>query len=218
MEVSNMARKIAEKVSQEQLEKDLEKYRQHALEMGATDAVVIGTDQIVIDDRVLAKCTYPKCTGYGTNANCPPHAMDIDRVRRVVDNFKHAIFLKLEVPSEHIAGKEAREKNLTEPYRTKLAEIVARIEAEAFYDGYHLALAFASGSCKMQFCPNNDCVALTPGKGCPHRLKARSPMEAVGMDAYSMATKVGWDIYSIGMATLPEEVSHGLRLGLVLIN
>jgi len=213
-----MARKIAEKVSQEQLEKDLEKYRQRALEMGATDAVVIGTAQIVIDDRVLAKCTYPKCIFYGTSANCPPHAMDIDRVRRVVDNFKHAIFLKLEVPSEHIAGKEAQKKNLTEPYRTKLAEIVARIEAEAFYDGYHLALGFSSGSCKMQFCPNIDCVALMPGKACPHRLKARSPMEGVGMDAYTMATKVGWDIYPIGMATLPEEVSHGLRLGLVLIN
>ena len=92
-----MARKIAEKVSKKQLEKDLEKYRLRALEMGATDAVVIGTAQIVIDDRVLAKCTYPKCIGYGTSANCPPHAMDIDRVRRVVDNFKHAIFVKLEV-------------------------------------------------------------------------------------------------------------------------
>jgi len=32
-----------------------------------------------------------------------------------------------------------------------------------------------------------------------------------------MATKVGWDIYPIGLSTSPEEVPYGLRLGLVLI-
>ena len=212
-----MAQKIIAKIPQEQLQKDLEKYRQRALEMGATDAKVIGTDDIVIDERVLAKCTYPKCPGYGTNANCPPYAMDIDKIRKVVNNFKYAIFIKLEVPPEDIAGKKAIEKDLTQPYRRKLAEIVAKIEAEAFYDGHHLALAFGNGSCKMLFCPNTECVALVPGQGCPHRLKARSPMEGVGMDAYTMATKVGWDIYPIGVATLPSEVPYGMRLALVLI-
>ena len=212
-----MAQKIIAKIPQEQLQKDLEKYRQRALEMGATDAKVIGTDDIVIDERVLAKCTYPKCPGYGTNANCPPYAMDIDQIRKVVNNFKYAIFVKLEVPPEEIAGKKAIEKDLTQPYRRKLAEIVAKIEAEAFYDGHHLALAFGNGSCKMLFCPNTECVALVPGQGCPHRLKARSPMEGVGMDAYTMATKVGWDIYPIGVATLPSEVPYGMRLALVLI-
>ena len=212
-----MAQKIIAKIPQEQLQKDLEKYRQRALEMGATDAKIIGTDDIVIDERVLAKCTYPKCPGYGTNANCPPYAMDIDKIRKVVNNFKYAIFVKLEVPPEDIAGKKAIEKDLTQPYRRKLAEIVAKIEAEAFYDGHHLALAFGNGSCKMLFCPNTECVALVPGQGCPHRLKARSPMEGVGMDAYTMATKVGWDIYPIGVATLPSEVPYGMRLALVLI-
>ena len=212
-----MAQKIIAKIPQEQLQKDLAKYRQRALEMGATDAKVIGTDDIVIDERVLAKCTYPKCPGYGTNANCPPYAMDIDKIRKVVNNFKYAIFIKLEVPPEDIAGKKAIEKDLTQPYRRKLAEIVAKIEAEAFYDGHHLALAFGNGSCKMLFCPNTECVALVPGQGCPHRLKARSPMEGVGMDAYTMATKVGWDIYPIGVATLPSEVPYGMRLALVLI-
>jgi hypothetical protein len=42
-------------------------------------------------------------------------------------------------------------------------------------------------------------------------------MEGVGMDVYTMATKIGWDIYPIGDATLPSEVPHGLRLGLVFI-
>jgi predicted metal-binding protein len=144
--------------------------------------------------------------------------MDIDRVRKVVNGFKYAIFIKLEVPPEDTAGKEAIKKNLSEPYRKKIAEIAARIEAEAFYDGYHLALAFGSGSCKKVFCPEIECMALEPGKGCRHHLIARSPMEGVGMDVYRMAAKAGWDIYPIGMATSPEEVPYGLRLALVIID
>jgi hypothetical protein len=37
------------------------------------------------------------------------------------------------------------------------------------------------------------------------------------MDAFTMATKVGWDIYPIGLSTSPEDVPYGSLLGLVLI-
>ncbi|MFQ5996270.1 MAG: DUF2284 domain-containing protein [Dehalococcoidales bacterium] len=213
-----MRRKIVEKVPEEQLQQDLEKYRQRALELGATDAKIITTDEVVIDERVRAKCTYPKCPSYGTNVNCPPYAMSLDEVRKVVNNFRYAIFVKLDVPPGDIAGREAGDKNLVQPYRRKIAEVVAKIEAEAFYDGYHLALAFGSGTCKALLCPDTECQALVTGQACPHRLKARSPMEGVGMDVYTMTAKVGWDIYPIGDATLPSEVPYGLRLGLVLIS
>ena len=212
-----MAQKIVEKISEEKLQQDLEKYRQRAIELGASDAKIITMDKVVIDERVLAKCTYPKCPGYGTNANCPPYAMSPDQIRKVVNNFSYAIFIKLEIPSNHTAGREAIDKNLVMPYRRKLSEIVAKIESEAFYDGYHLALGFGSGTCKALFCPDIECRALVTGQACPHRLKARSPMEGVGMDVYTMATKVGWDIYAIGDNTLPSEVPYGLRLGLVFI-
>ncbi len=212
-----MVRKIVERVPDKQLQEDLEKYRQRALELGATDAKIITTDNVVIDERVLAKCTYPKCPGYGTNLNCPPYAMDLDLGRKVENNFRYEVFAKVDVPSEEIAGPEARDKNLVAPWRIKMNEIISKIEAEAFYDGYHLALAFGSGSCKSILCPKVECSALVPGQPCRYPLKARSPMEGVGMDVYTMATKVGWNIYPMGEATLPSEVPYGLRLALVLI-
>lgn len=211
-----MVRKIKVEVREDLLQNDLEKYRQRAMELGSTDARVITTDDVIIDERVIAKCAYPKCVGYGTNANCPPYAMGIDQVRKIVDKFRYGIFIKVRVPSHDIAGKKAIKKNRI-PYQKKLAEIVSKIEAEAFYDGYHLAVGFGSGSCKRLFCPETDCVALIPGKPCAHLYKARSSMEAVGMDAFTMATKFGWEIYPIGRSTSPEEVPHGLMLGLVLI-
>ena len=212
-----MVRKIVERVPEEMLQQDLEKYRQRAVELGATDAKIITTDMVVIDERVLAKCIYPKCPSYGTSVNCPPYAMSVDLARKVVNNFQHAIFAKLEVPSEEIAGPEARDRNLQVPWRRKIAEIVSKIEAEAFFDGYHLALAFAGGPCKGIFCPDTECSALIPGQPCRYPLRARSAMEAVGMDAFTMAVKVGWDIYPIGASLLPSEVPYGTRLGLVLI-
>ena len=213
-----MVRKILKTIPDEQVQKDLEKYRQRALELGATDAKVIATDMVVIDERVRAKCIYPKCHHYGTNANCPPHAIDLEQTRKIVKNFRHAIFTKLEVPSEELAGTEARDKGLMIPGNRKLHEIVSKIESEAFFDGYHLALAFASGPCRDVFCPDIECSALVPGQPCRHSLKARSPMEGVGMDAYTMAATVGWDIYPIGESLSPSEVPFGAILGLVLIH
>ena len=124
-----MASKIREKIPKDQLQKDLKRYRQLGLGLGATDVHVITSDQIVIDERVVAKCEYPKCPGYGTNANCPPYAMDIGQVRKLVDKFKHGIFVKIEMRPEDTTGKEALKKDLALPYRMKLAEIVAKIEA-----------------------------------------------------------------------------------------
>ena len=94
---------------------------------------------------------------------------------------------------------------------------MSRVEAEAFYDGYHLALGFAGGPCKTIFCPDVECSALIPGQGCRHSYKARSAMEAVGMDAFQMAAKVGWDVYPIGGSITPDDVPHGTRLGLIFI-
>ena len=213
-----MARKIRVNITAQQVQEDLEKYRQRALDLGATDSKIITTDAVVIDERVLAKCVYPKCSRYGTNANCPPYAMPVGQVRKIVEGFRYAIFIKLEIPSTDIAGTEARDKRLTAPARNKVQEIVAKIEAEAYFDGYYLALGFACGSCKTVFCPDQDCSALIPGQSCRAPLKARSSMEAVGMDAFLMAARVGWDVYPIGASLSPSEVSHGVRLGLVLIH
>jgi predicted metal-binding protein len=100
----------------------------------------------------------------------------------------------------------------------KLSEITAKIEAVPFYDGYHCVLALGNGSCKGFFCPDVECHALVRGQACPYHLKARAPMEAVCMDAFTMATKAVWDIYPIGGATSASAVPYGLKLALVLVH
>ena len=212
-----MVRKFLEKVPEKLSRSDLKSYRQMAVELGATDAKIITSDIIVIDERVRAKCMYPKCPFYGTNANCPPHGMDLDLARKVAERFKYGVFIRLEVPSEDIAGKEARKKRLFRRSMLKIREIVSKIESQAFLDGYHLALGLGEGPCKAAFCAEKECQALTPGQGCRHPLKASASMEGIGMDVFTMATRVGWEIYPISSSIKPPQVPFGNKLGLILI-
>jgi predicted metal-binding protein len=212
-----MARKILKKISTEVLKKDLSKYQQLAIALGATDARIIKTGTIVIDERVRAKCIHPKCVQYGTNANCPPFAMELDQVKKVVNGFKYAIFLKLNVPANEETGTTANKNWSYRRGMAKIFEIVAKVESAAYYDGYYLALGFASGSCKGVFCPNEECTALVAGQRCRYPLKSRSSVEGVGIDAFIMAARLGWDIYPLGDSSSPDNIPHGTKLGLVLI-
>ena len=212
-----MVRKVVESVPDELLQQDLAKYRQRAIELGATDAKIITTDMIIIDERVRVKCMVPICRSYGTNPGCPPHSMDLDLVRKAVNNFKYAIFYMISLPSEEVAGPEAKQKRLSIPSQITNYEIASKLESEAFYDGYYLAMAFTGGPCNIVYCPDMRCTVLAAQRACPHALIVRPSMEGSGMDAYLMATKVGWDMYPIGGGISPSEVPFGTKLGLVLI-
>ena len=42
-------------------------------------------------------------------------------------------------------------------------------------------------------------------------------MEAVGLDAYKMATCAGWDIYPIGSNAKPGDIPFGLLAGIIVV-
>ncbi|MFC1951889.1 DUF2284 domain-containing protein [Chloroflexota bacterium] len=212
-----MVRKIVEQVPEEMLQQDLEKYRQKAIELGATDAKVITSNMVLIDERVRAKCIIPLCSGYGECATCPPYAIDLDLMRRVVKNFNYAIFYMLQLSPQEVGGPDYRAKNMGVSSTMTNYKIAATLESEAFYNGYYLAMSFVSGRCKMYLCPNEECSALVPGQSCRHPGAARYSMEAAGMNAYLMAAKVGWDIYPVGGSIPISELPHGTKLGLALI-
>ena len=210
---------FSENVSDEKLETDVEKYLVLAKELGATDAVRISTDFIIVDERVRAKCYSPRCPDYGTNLNCPPHFdWDLEQTIKIISKYKYAVFIMLEVPPEEQTGKDYLSPKHKLPGARKMYEIVAKVQSAAFYDGYPFALGFAGGpSCKRVFCSGVECKGIK-GEGCRMALKSNPTMHSAGMDAYSMAAKMGWKIYPIGKTTDSSQITHGLELGLVLIH
>ena len=186
--------------------------------LGASDARIITSDIVVVDERVQVKCMYPKCEKYGTCANCPPHTIAAGQTRDLLKKYSWALLVKLEVPTSVMAEAHlspAIRANLNH-YLLKCLEIISNIEAQAFYDGYHFALGFGVGSCKNYFCPAIECTVLK-GEPCRQPLKARPSMEAVGVDVYTTATRAGWDMYPIGRGTDSSQVPCGSAVGVVFV-
>ena len=196
---------------------DIERYIQSAINNGANDAKMIETDSILIDERVRAKCYIPLCEGVGKSLNCPPYTMDLDTFQKVVNRYNFAVFYMIMVPSEELCGIDFIAKKKGAPSAIKNYQICSKLESLAFYDGYYFAMGFAGGPCGPYFCGNQECAALE-SNGCRHPLKARPSMEAMGINAFEMAFKVGWEIYPVGKCLQPEDVPHGIKLGLVLIH
>ncbi len=202
-----MTRKITVDISEEALQADLANLRLKALELGASQVEIITTDRVIIDERVRAKCLSPKCPTYGTCGNCPPYAPDLDFIRKVTGRYRYALFILTRFP----AGGAASDPHhpLTISGGLKSHEIISKVEAAAFHEGYYLAMGLGAGSCKPVFCPDSECDVLK-GKGCRHGLKARYSMESWGMDAFLMAARVGWEIYPDGKSDAPFLVTLGL--------
>lgn len=227
-----MHNKIPKKIrplSEKELEADLVRYRDIALEIGASGAKVIPSEKVYVDYRVRAKCSIPKCPEYGTNAHCPPHGLETILVKELVNSYRYALLVKLDIQSSTITGDDVgfmdtdgkvvaskALQSLLESYR-KLNDVVTEIESQAFYDGYYLCTSFSAGSCHAALCNFQECQVLM-GQPCRFIYRSRSSMESSSMDAYKMVTEAGWDIYPIGSGCNPDNVDHGTLAGLVLID
>ena len=211
-----MISKISLECDLGRLKEDLGRYVKLALDAGASDAVVVSTDQIVVDERVLMKCRFPLCSEYGACINCPPNTGTIDEMRSRIRAFKYAVVIKLDIPGERICGAAARGDAGVEDLK-KLIKIISEVESAAFYDGYYFATGFSSASCHFVWCRGLECQAIA-GKGCRHRARAYASMEAVGIDVFRLAALLGWEIYPIGMSATADMFPHGGRYGMVLVD
>ena len=214
------------------LQKDLAQYAAEAIRLGATDAKPIRANDVVIDERVRAKCMIPKCSGYGTCIHCPPTALPIEMVRQVVNNFEWGVLFKVEGDPrisagynmihviEHLAaGRKDPNTELLKQADERIAKIysiVGKIESMAFYDSHHLAMGFGAGNCQIALCKDKGCQVLQEGT-CRFPLRGRPSMESCAMDVYQTVTNAGWTIYPLGIRCDVSEVKCAVHVGLVLI-
>jgi predicted metal-binding protein len=206
---------IRRSVPEEMVREHLRRYESLALEAGASCAACLPAAAVPVDERVSLKCSVPKCFGYGTCANCPPHSMKPSETRAIVGKYRWALALGLRIPPEVAVRDKATIQPRVEAYK-KVFEITGAVESAAFYDGHYLAAGFAAGSCKSTYCWDKPCAVLA-GEKCRLQLRSRPSMESVGIDCYRIATELGWEIYPIGSGAGPGCIPHGLLMGLVLV-
>jgi predicted metal-binding protein len=209
-------RKAAVDMYEDRLLADLERYRERALELGATQAKIVKAEDIPVDERVTLKCRIPRCFGYGVSAHCPPNTMDPSELRDLLKKYHWAVFFIKEVPPEVIVRDKATIKERVGAYQ-QVYKIVNEIESMAFYDGHYLAFGFAAGSCRHTYCGQQENCLAMEGKKCRFSLRSRPSMEAVGIDVYRMAAQAGWDIYPIGSDAKRQDMPKGTLSGIIIV-
>ena len=203
-------------VDEVQIAGDLRKYREKAIELGATRALIVRADEIPVDERVTMKCQIPLCFGYGVGANCPPNTMKPAELRTHLEKYRWAVFFVKEIPPEVVVRDKATIKERIAAYQD-VYKIVTGVESAAFYDGHYLAFGFGAGSCRHTFCGQQEDCAVMKGTKCRFSLRSRPSMEAVGIDVFKMIVSAGWSVYPIGSDAKPDEIPCGVLAGIIIV-
>jgi len=210
-------RRISVEISKEILKTDLERYKQKALELGVTQAEVIPAQWVQVDERVRLKCYVPRCYNYGQCAYCPPYTSEPEVMNRALSRFGWVVLFRTDVaPVEDFTDIKRYFPHAVRNYR-EISEIIDKIEVLAFANGYYLATGFTCGSCRDNLCNGMLCQVLDGGL-CRFPLKARPSMEAVGIDVYGLAAKVGWEMYPIYDGVDPKLIPCASSVGIVFIH
>jgi predicted metal-binding protein len=197
--------------------KDLEKYRKLAKEFGAADSKIIAADRVLFDERVRMKCRVPRCHLYGSSPNCPPHTPDIDTMKKTMKKYRWAVLVKYDVPDTSDFVEQKKWLKGHEKHQRKIHDIVSAIESIAFNDGYYFSVGFSAGGCKTALCSGMACQFLDSGR-CRFPLKARPSMEGVGIDAFDLIARVGWDVYPIASKYAdPDSIKCAISVGIIFI-
>lgn len=207
--------KITVAMNEDQLLRDIEKYKKEAIQLGATNATLVKAEEIPVEDAVVRKCQVPRCWGYGVSAHCPPHALKPAELREWLKDYHWGLFFVRDLPTE-ILLRDRKDKDRIAAYRS-IFDIVNKLESMAFYDGHYLTFGFGAGSCKNSFCGQHETCRALEGKSCRFSVLSRSSMEAVGINVYKMVASAGWEIYPIGRDAKPEDAPKGVLAGIVIV-
>lgn len=200
-------------LQEDRTESKLKELVQLSCRLGASNAAVISTNDISVEDDLANLCRNPKCENYGLSASCPPQVSGPSGFRKLLNNYKHAIVVKIDVPSEILLSDQRREI-----FRL-LHEIVSTIEQSAVEMGFSASKAYAGGSCKELFCHDHaDCRVLKKKEKCRNPKSARPSMSGFGINVSRLMEAAGMTYDMITEEAEAEKISMGSVCGLVIID
>ncbi len=223
MKVEKQTRKHSYRiVKEEDIDKELQAFKEKAIELGASAAEVVPTSYVVVEERGGVKGRVPRCRARraGGSPYCPPHTPQPDFMRKVFSQYQWTVLFKTDVGplEDYIPTSEARVKEMRSQrgrnFHEKTWEILGQLESYVQSKGYDLAMGFSGGSCKINLCYGAPCGVFQNGN-CRFPLRARPSMEAVGIDVFDLANKVGWNSYMIrhiesDLSIIPCAISVGI--------
>jgi len=153
--------------------------RERALALGASDAAIVAADKVVTAEWVRLKCLYGGCAT-GRCLTCPPFSPEPARTRRLLDEYRSVLLLRLDV-APGAAGEWLA-------HSRRLAGIALDLERELFLAGRYRAFALAGGRpCDLdESCGRPD--------QCEVRDRVRPGPAGCGIDVFATAASAGWPL------------------------
>ena len=152
-----------------------ERLIQIALDCGATKAVVIGQDAIVLNAEFRAMCEANRCGIYGRCYTCPPDVGPVDELMARVRGYDRGLFYQTIHPLEDsfdIEGMTAAKKDFMQVGQ----RLLDALEPVLGKDALHLS----GGGCGL--C--EQCAKIT-NEPCRHPGRALPSLESYGMDVFN---------------------------------
>ncbi len=157
-----------------------------ARDHGFRGAVLLPAEKIVTASWVRVKCKCG-CSLYGKNLQCPPHGMESQVTKEMLESYAWALLLEGTPPGRDFHGK------------------LLKLETRAFLEGFHKAFVFGAGPCPVcRICPEDG--------NCSHPDQARPSMEGSGIDVYSTARNAG-----IRLTPVTDRGQYVKYIGLLLL-
>ena len=194
-----------------------------AKRLGAVEAKIVGSEKVVVEDRVLLKCR-TGCDSYGKRFVCPPLAPTPDEFRNMLKEYRKVLIVKF--PADAEAEEDVGRSLLKNQYSPETPSALRKgtkdfwnawgkdkkrillamldLEKEAFNRGYTLAVSLTAGSCTL-------CAECNMELFCSHPTMARYPEHALGVNVKKTLKNAGISI------TFPFE-RHPEGVGMLLID
>ena len=164
---------------------ELSRFCNLAIKLGAVSPKVIRADQVVVRNWTRWKCQFG-CNSYGRSLKCPPYTPTPEETRALLKEYEFGLLFRSR-PSD-------------------LDSLTVELERQIFLEGYHAALAFTAGSCRLCEKCNIE------GGYCIKPLESRPSMESCGISVFETARNAGYEI-----EVLTSKEQEFLVYGLVLI-
>jgi len=203
--------------------KEFDFFLEEAKKLGALEAKIINSDEVVIEDRVLLKCR-TGCDSYGKKFVCPPFTPTPDEFRKMLKEYRKVLIVKFPAgaEAEDDVGRSLQKNQCSPEILPDLRErtnkffdvwnadkrrillAILQLEKTAFNRGYTLALSLTAGSCTL-------CAKCNMEATCTHPTMARYPEHALGVNVKKTLKKAGMSI------KFPFE-RHPEGIGMLLID
>jgi predicted metal-binding protein len=196
---------------------------EEAKRLGARETKIIGSNKVVVEDRVLLKCR-AGCDSYGKKFVCPPYTPTPDEFRKILREYRKILIVKFpaDAEAEEDVGRSLQKNQCSPAIPSDLRErtnkfwdvwgadkrriLLAMLELEkaAFNRGYTLAVSLTAGSCTL-------CAKCNIEATCTHPTMARYPEHALGVNVKETLKNAGISI------KFPFE-KHPEGIGMLLID